>query len=108
MGNIIYSILTEKWPYYDVVDQNDVGGKVLNLERPFVDQRYRTSSYIESRLVEIMERMWTHNASERPEIFEVVHYLEETKRAYRSMQNQNRVGLSGWIGSLIDSSECEL
>lgn len=106
MGNIIYSILTERQPFDDVPDQNDVGEKVLNHERPFLDQRYRTRSYVEGRLVEIMERMWTHNATERPEIFEVVQYLEETKEVYSSMKD--RGGVSSWIGALVGSLRSEL
>ena len=88
--------------------RGDVGEKVLKLERPFVDERYRTVSYIEGRLVEIMQRMWTHSASERPEIFLVIRYLEETNVVYRRMQNQNRGRLLSSIVPLIGSSKCEL
>jgi hypothetical protein len=40
-------------------------GKLLNKERPHVDPRYKTRSFAESKLVEIMEETWTFEPTER-------------------------------------------
>ena len=55
--------------------------------RPYVDARYRTRSYIEGRLVEIMERCWAQESEGRPSMFEVVSFLRDVKR------NATRVGV---------------
>lgn len=81
MAHIIYSLLTGMWPFYDIANQDDVGSRVLqNQERPYVSDQYRHGSYIEQRLVEIMERMWAQDPTHRPDIFEVVQFLKEIKR----------------------------
>ena len=41
----------------------------------FVDPRYRGRSFIEGKLVEIMEKCWAYNPTKRPSIFEVVEFL---------------------------------
>jgi hypothetical protein len=40
-------------------------GKLLKKERPHVDPRYKTRSFAESKLVEIMEETWTFDPTER-------------------------------------------
>lgn len=45
---------------------------------PFVDPRYRSRSFVEARLVEIMERCWAYDRTKRPSIFEVVSFLRDT------------------------------
>ena len=51
-------------------------------ETAFIDERYRTRSYIEGRMVEIIERCWDYKPEERATIFEVVEYLRETKETF--------------------------
>ena len=106
MGHIIYSILTQMLPFFDIADQDDVGVRVLNQERPFVDGHFRTGTYIETRLVEIMEEMWAHNASDRPEIFEVVRFLKDTRETYRTVHSHGV--FSNWIERFMGWTECEL
>ena len=84
MGNNIYTLLTGLWPFYEDEEYNEVIEKVVHHERPYVDERYRTNSFIESRLVDIMETTWEHNPDDRPDIFEVVQYLRETKEIYQT------------------------
>jgi serine/threonine protein kinase len=81
MGNNIYTLLTGLWPFYEDKSYSVIQEKILRLERPFVDKRYHRS-FIETRLITIMERMWAHEASDRPTIFEVVSYLRETKNIF--------------------------
>ena len=59
-----------------ILQQDLIKGK-----RPFVDSRLRnSSSYIERKLVEIMEHCWKGNRKERPLIHEVVNFLLDVKR----------------------------
>lgn len=51
---------------------------IKNGKRPYVDQRYRTHSYIESNLVRIMEKCWAPK-DDRISIFEVVGMLRSVK-----------------------------
>ena len=49
-----------------------IGGK-----RGYIDKRYRTRSFAEGKLVEIMERCWEQKPSDRADIFEVVRFLRD-------------------------------
>ena len=40
-------------------------GKLLKKERAYIDPRYKTRSFAESKLVEIMEETWTFDPTER-------------------------------------------
>lgn len=84
MGNIIFSILTGLYPYHE---HSDIKAIVKRRKEgpPYIDPRYKTRSYAEGRLVEIMNQCHKLKASERVDIFEVVRHLRETKRA---MANQ--------------------
>ena len=55
---------------------------VIKGELPYVDPRYRDKnrSLIEGRMVEIMEKCYRFNQTERATIFEVVSHLRETAR----------------------------
>jgi hypothetical protein len=55
--------------------------KIENGERGFIDPRYKNHSYIESKLVEILELCWVHDAKERVDIFTVVDMLRELKKS---------------------------
>jgi hypothetical protein len=54
--------------------------KINNTERAFIDPRYRTRSYIEGKLVEILEQCWEHDPERRVDMFQVVSFLREVKR----------------------------
>ena len=47
--------------------------------RPYVDPRFRSRSYVESKLVEIMELCWEHERTKRIDIFSVVNFLRDIK-----------------------------
>jgi hypothetical protein len=57
-------------------------------ERAFIDERYRTRSYAEGKLVELMERCWFDDPAERVDIFEAVRFLRAAVK-----QNKNRTAL---------------
>ena len=51
----------------------------MNGRRPYVDPRLRTRSYIESKLIEIMELCWEHERKKRIDIFSVVKLLHDVQ-----------------------------
>ena len=79
-GKLVYSILTGRKPYYNQKSQEDAVEAAVAGELPYVDPRYRTRSFIEGRLVDVMERCYRHQASDRASIFEVIEHLRETCR----------------------------
>jgi serine/threonine protein kinase len=82
MGNTIYALLTGLWPFYQYgPDDSKIIQKKLidNSEKPFVDPRYRTRSFIEAELVKIMEQCWEWDLVNRLPIFDVVRQLQELK-----------------------------
>lgn len=69
-------------------------------KRPYVDPRYRTRSYIEGQLIEIMEQCWVHNRMKRPTIFELVTMLHDVKREAKS---RGELQLSSWLRYTTDT-----
>jgi len=67
-GNMLYSIVTGKWPSHDI--EMDM--------RQFQARNY----YIETRLGALIKRLWDEQPNNRPDIFEVLKYLRETKKNY--------------------------
>eukprot|EP00815_Leptocylindrus_aporus_P011123 CAMPEP_0116059472 /NCGR_PEP_ID=MMETSP0322-20121206/5811_1 /TAXON_ID=163516 /ORGANISM="Leptocylindrus danicus var. apora, Strain B651" /LENGTH=572 /DNA_ID=CAMNT_0003543849 /DNA_START=134 /DNA_END=1852 /DNA_ORIENTATION=- len=84
MGNNIYALLTGLWVYYETDDDKAIHKRAIDRELSYIDPRYRTRSFAEGKLVEIMERCWKYDPDERADIFEVVDFLqkavEENKR----------------------------
>lgn len=87
IGHGIYGLLTGLFPYYRTFSHTTIRQMVVEGKKPFVDDRYRTRSWVEGRLVEIMKQCWEYEAADRPSIFDVVRHIRETKRLY-SVQNQ--------------------
>jgi serine/threonine protein kinase len=79
LGNSIFSLLTGLYPFPGHASMYDVADKVKNGEHTRIDARYRSRSFVESRLVDVMERMLAPFTENRPSIFEVVQYLRDTK-----------------------------
>ena len=82
MGNNIYGLLTGLWVFYENEDDGVVQTKIIDGDLPYIDERYRTRSYIEGKLVEIMERCWIYNTEDRVDIFQVIEFLRDTKAEY--------------------------
>lgn len=74
--------------YYERGEKKKAIKAALGGELPYVDPRFRESSFIEGRLVDIMERMWVYNASERVDIFTVLSHLRETARLAGDLKNR--------------------
>jgi serine/threonine protein kinase len=77
-GNNIYTLLTGLWPFYelDYNHVNEVQEMIKKGFKPFIDERYRTSSLEEAILVDIMEECWAFNPEDRPEIKALVKRLQ--------------------------------
>jgi len=89
-GKLLYTLLTGLLPYYDTIADNNDGDDsraikmIVQGKYPYVDERYRTRSFVESRLVDIMERCWDYDADKRPSIFDVVRHLRETATTHHN------------------------
>jgi len=115
-GNNIYGLLTGLWVFYENDDDKVVQvrtfilpfdasqscevesnsryvagihlqGKVTEGQRPYIDDRYRNHSYIEGKLVELMERCWIEEPRERVDIFEAVRFLREVTEESKKQTN---------------------
>jgi len=75
-GNIVYGLLTGLWVFYDTEDDHVVQNKVKNHETAFIDSRYKSRSYAEKNLVEVIKICWVPNTRERASIFQIVEYLK--------------------------------
>lgn len=79
----IYNILTGLWQFYDNtsrgVSDSSIRRRIVGGIRPFVDERYKTRSFIEGELVKIMVSCWKHERSDRPPMSAVVSFLREVK-----------------------------
>jgi hypothetical protein len=80
LGNLIFSLLTGLKPYYNETDEEVIQGLAMKGIPPYLDPRYKTRSYIEGRLVEIMNQCHKLQPEQRVNVFEVVQFLHETKR----------------------------
>jgi len=80
MGANIYILLTGLMPFFTVWDRYEISLLIANGTKPEIDSRYKTRSYVEGRMVEIMERAWEVVPEKRVSIFDVVRHLRETKK----------------------------
>lgn len=76
-GNNIYGLLTGLWVFYENDDDGVVQDKVIAGKRAYVDDRYRNHSFVERKLIELMERCWIHDPDKRVDIFEAVRFLRK-------------------------------
>jgi serine/threonine protein kinase len=62
LGMNMYALLTGVNPFYDESTTEVVQQKVVDAEKPYIDPRYRSRSFAEGQLVEIMELCLTYGA----------------------------------------------
>jgi len=86
MGNLIFTLLTGLKPYYDIFDGDTAIQKATKKGPPYIDPRYKTRSFIEGRMYDIMKQCHKMNAEERVDIFEVVRHLKETRQLFQEQQ----------------------
>ena len=51
-------------------------------ETAFIDDRYRTQSFITHKLVEVMEKCWAFDPKDRIDIFQAVKILRQVKEVH--------------------------
>ena len=54
--------------------------RIIQGERPYIDPRFRTRSFMEGKLVDIMEQCWEHDRTKRIDIFSVVRFIRNIKQ----------------------------
>jgi hypothetical protein len=79
-GAILFNLLTGLWSYYDYANEDQIQQSSIAGVKPYLDPRYQTRSFIEGRIVEIMNGCLQAKPSDRASIFEVVQHLRETKQ----------------------------
>lgn len=70
-------------PYHEIMETPVIVKNVISGVLPTLNPLLRERSFIESRLVAIMERMLQPDFKVRPTMLEVVEYLQETRRLAR-------------------------
>jgi Protein tyrosine and serine/threonine kinase len=86
-GNNLYALLTGLWNFYDNDNDDEVQKFVIDGKRAFVDPRWKERSYIESKLVDVMEQCWEHNPNNRIDIFTVIQLLQEIQVESNKQEN---------------------
>jgi Protein tyrosine and serine/threonine kinase len=86
-GNNLYALLTGLWNFYDNDNDDEVQKFVIDGKRAFVDSRWKERSYIESKLVDVMEQCWEHNPNNRIDIFTVIQLLQEIQVESNKQEN---------------------
>ena len=74
MGNIFYSIITEKWPYEEINNADKAQEKIKRGERPNI--QISSDDKILHGLAEIIHLCWKQDPNERPSARQVVSLLE--------------------------------
>mmetsp|Transcript_31945 Transcript_31945/g.70203 ORF Transcript_31945/g.70203 Transcript_31945/m.70203 type:complete len:592 (+) Transcript_31945:254-2029(+) len=76
-GNAVYMLLTGLEPFYTVDDDKVVHEKMKRGATAYIDDRYRTRSFAESKLVDLIELCFKYDPEERITIFEAVNFLRK-------------------------------
>lgn len=71
----MYALLTGLWPFYENEDDGFVQKELIGGKTGFIDDRYKTRSYGEGKMVELILMCWQYEAADRPDIFEIVKFL---------------------------------
>ena len=62
--------------------------KLIKGNTAYIDDRWRTHSFITSKLVEVMEKCWAYKPEDRIDIFEAVRMLRAAKEEYLQQKQQ--------------------
>jgi len=89
LGNNVYALMTGLWPFYENEDDTVVQNELVDGKNAFIDNRYRTRSYGEGKMVELIEMCWQFQPEDRPDIFEIIRFLE---RAYDEAKFRESLG----------------
>jgi len=92
-------VLTGVYPYYESLRSKEVQERVKKGEKPYVDPRWRTRSFAEGKLVELIDRCFEYDPDKRIDIFETVQFLRaavaENERHHLHEDELAKKGLAG-------------
>jgi len=88
-GNNIYGLLTGLWVFYDTDDDPSVKKKVIGGTRAFIDPRWKERSFIESKMVDVMEQCWIEEPDKRMDIFAAAKALRDIKAEHERRKRSN-------------------
>jgi len=91
LGNNLYGLLTGLWVYYENEDDTVVQKAVVAGSRAFIDERYRTRSFAERKLVEAIEKCWEYDPDKRINIFALIKFLRGALD-YVKVRNESDMG----------------
>jgi serine/threonine protein kinase len=84
MGNLLFSLLTGLWPYYTLMTHREVQ-KISNQGyKPYLNPAFLTSSFIERKMIDIMNQCHELKPEDRISIFDVVSQLKEIRTIYNA------------------------
>jgi serine/threonine protein kinase len=101
MGALIFGLLTGLFPYYTEWDASTIEKIIASGEPPYLDPRWSHKSYIEGRMVEIMEKCFTNLPEDRASIFDVVLHLRVTAGFAEVLRQQGKVDWSTKPAGLV-------
>jgi hypothetical protein len=73
----MYGLLTGLWVYYENEDDGVVQKAIISGNHAYIDDRYRTRSFAEQKLVEAIEMCWEYNPDKRIDVFKLIRFLRE-------------------------------
>lgn len=81
MGNVFYTILTEKWPF-DNDKSRDAQEAVKDGKRPRISSRFRESKDPAVKaMIKAMTMSWRQDPEQRASALEVKNYLQQELKA---------------------------
>jgi len=88
-ANLVFALLIGLKPWYYLNEESEIQKTMRSKGAPYIDPRFRRRSFIEKRLVEIMERCHKVEPGERPDIFTIVEFLRETKHIFEMTRGRD-------------------
>jgi serine/threonine protein kinase len=80
LGITFYGLLTGMTNFHDECDsEKNISKRVLSGEIPWIDERWKTKSVAEARLVDIIIQCFAYDPSERIDINRVIQLLKEAQ-----------------------------
>lgn len=89
-GNNVYSVLTGLWVYYWEDDYKEIKKLIQDGKKSPIDPIYRSRSFIEGKLADIIEKCWTEDPDKRPSIFEIVDDLRAVKKEWSDLGSASK------------------
>jgi hypothetical protein len=76
--------------FYDNDNDELVQKLIIDGKRAYIDPRWKTRSFIEGKLVEVMELCWEADPRKRIDIFKVVSLLRKISEDEKQLKNGNK------------------